>query len=148
MKSVFQTMANPASSYGESRRLTSIHNEGSMVSFPNSKSSRRSTYMSSSQPRQTSRMTSRTSIGGISMFSNASFQNDLPIPKSNTIITGSYMDTYVAVKPLPEMYSTIGRSSFRFKKFQHVLGNRTSVTNSKFNAEIKEIRDLCQIQHR
>ena len=135
-------------SYAESRRLTSIHNEGSMVSFPNSKSSRRSTFMSSSNPRQTSRLTSRTSIGGISMFSNASFQNDLPIPKSNTIITGSYMDTYVAVKPLPEMYSTIGQLTQAFSGLIRFIGNRTSVTNSKFNAEIKEIRDLCQIQHR
>ena len=70
---------------------------------------RRSTFLSSSNHDQSSRLTSRTSIGGISMFSNASFQNDLPIPKSNTIITGSFMDTYVAVKPLPEYYSTIGQ---------------------------------------
>lgn len=59
------------------------------------------------------------------------------------------MDTYVAVKPLPEYYATIGAlSSLSSRQTNVYSGNRTSVTNSKFQNEIKEIRDLCQIQHR
>ena len=62
-----------------------------------------------------------------------SYANDLPIPKSKSISTGQYQDGYVALKQLPEYYSTIG--------------DRNSVTNSRFQIEIDQIRELCQIQH-
>ena len=62
-----------------------------------------------------------------------SYANDLPIPKSKSISSGQYQDGYVALKQLPEYYSTIG--------------DRNSVTNSRFQIEIDQIRELCQIQH-
>ena len=57
----------------------------------------------------------------------------MPIPKSKSISSGQYQDGYVALKQLPEYYSTIG--------------DRNSVTNSRFQIEIDQIRELCQIQH-
>ena len=75
-----------------------------------------------------------TRPAGCEIFWSAnSYANDLPIPKSKTISTGQYQDGYVALKQLPEYYSTIG--------------DRNSVTNSRFQIEIDQIRELCQIQH-
>ena len=68
-------------------------------------------------------------ISRVSSTSNTTL-NDLPTPKSDSIITGAYLDGYVALKKLPQHYTSI-----------------TDISSSKFNHEIVEIRELCKIQH-
>ena len=69
-------------------------------------------------------------LSRVSSTSNTTL-NDLPVPKSSNIITGAYLDGYVALKKLPLQYAAI-----------------TDISSSKFNSEIAEIRELCKIQHR